>query len=107
MESATEGFWVYDSDMRLLEVNNAVMQMMPKGIEKFDLIGKHITEFAPDVDRNYYDLFRRVLETGEPLSMDDSSSLGPTFSCTRFKLLFGLNRVQRMVIKLSLFGKSR
>jgi len=71
MESATEAFCVYDSEMRLLEVNDALLRLLPEGIKKDDLIGKHITEFAPDPDRTYYGRFRRVLETGEPLSMDD------------------------------------
>jgi len=34
MESATDGFALYDSELHLLEVNNAQLQMLPEGITK-------------------------------------------------------------------------
>ncbi len=72
MESATDGFALYDSELYLLEVNDALVdRFLPEGVKKEDLIGKHITEFAPDTNKTYYDAFRKVLKTGEPLSMDD------------------------------------
>jgi PAS domain S-box-containing protein len=72
MESATDGFALYDSELHLLEVNDAlVVRFLPEGVKKEALIGKHITEFAPDTNKTYYNAFRKVLKTGEPLSMDD------------------------------------
>ncbi len=71
MESATEGFALYDSRLQLLEINDALLGMLPEGTKKEDLIGKHITEFAPDTRKDYYDRFMKVLKSGEPLSMDD------------------------------------
>jgi len=72
MESATDGFALYDSELHLLEVNNAQLQMLPEGITKEDVIGKHLTEFAPDTKRTeIYDKFMGVLRTGIPITILD------------------------------------
>lgn len=67
MESATDAFALYDSELHLLEVNDALLQMLPQGTKKEDILGKHITEFAPDTyNTNIYDRFREVIKTGIP-----------------------------------------
>ncbi len=72
MESSTEGFALYDSGLHLLEINNALLDIFPEGTKKEDLIGKHITEFAPDTyETDIHEKFMTVLETREPLSIDD------------------------------------
>jgi PAS domain S-box-containing protein len=70
MKSATDGFALYDSEFHLLEVNDAQVQMLPEGLTKEDLIGKHLTEFAPDTKRTeIYDKFMGVLRTGIPITI--------------------------------------
>ena len=72
MESATDGFALYDSGLHLLEVNDALLQMLPEGKRKEDILGKHITEFAPDThETNIYDRFREVIKTGIPITIFD------------------------------------
>ncbi len=72
MESATDGFTLYDSELYVLEVNNAQLRMLPEGITKEDLIGKHLTEFAPDTQRTkIYDKFMGVIRTGIPITILD------------------------------------
>ncbi len=72
MESATDAFALYDSRLHLLEVNDALLQMLPEGKKKEDILGKHITEFAPDTNEtNIYDRFREVIKTGNPITIFD------------------------------------
>ncbi len=72
MESSTEGFALYDSGLHLLEINNALLDVLPEGTKKEDLIGKHISEFAPDTFKtNIHEKFMEVLKTREPLSIND------------------------------------
>lgn len=72
MESSTDAFLLYDKDLYLLEANDALVDMLPEGPKKEDLIGKHVTEFAPDIyETKIYERFRDVMKTGIPITVFD------------------------------------
>lgn len=71
MESATDGFSIWDSEIRLLDANDAWMRRWQDGLSKADLIGKRLTELYPGVEASpRYGEYLRVLETGRPFSFE-------------------------------------
>lgn len=72
MRSSTEGFSLYDSKLKLLEINEAGLGMLPAGAKKEDLIGMNLSEIVPDSKvTGRYEKFKEVVKTGEPFSDDD------------------------------------
>ncbi len=76
MESATENFSLYDSELRLTEMNDAGLAMFPPGTRREDLIGKELSDIVPDLketakDAELYKKVKEVLRTGKPFSIDD------------------------------------
>ncbi len=72
-KSATESFSLWDSELNVVEINDATMKLLPDGTEKKDIIGKNFLELSPDsVVDGVYENFARVIKTGEPLFIDDS-----------------------------------
>ena len=69
LESANEGFGLFDHELRLIYIN-------PAGARIFDalpdeLIGRTMSEISPGTrETERYARFLRVLETGEPFSID-------------------------------------
>lgn len=71
-ESATEGFVLFDSKLRLVEANSAAMSLMPFPIKKKDVIGKYIGEFTPSQDtKSLFDKMRKVSRFGGSFSAED------------------------------------
>ncbi len=72
MESATEGFVVYDSDLNLSSINKTALQIFPAGSTAENLRGKHILDIAPGLKKTgRYDEYVKVVKTGEPLYFHD------------------------------------
>ncbi len=70
MNSATEAFTILDGDLNITEVNPAGLTGSPATRE--EVLGKNVREFSPQVSEQGLDKkFRRVMETGEPLEIDD------------------------------------
>ncbi|MEK6937390.1 MAG: helix-turn-helix domain-containing protein [Nanoarchaeota archaeon] len=70
MNSTEEGFLLFDSNLNLVEVNNAALTRikLPRG----DLIGKNILEISPDVkESGRYETYLKVLKTGEVFIVKD------------------------------------
>jgi len=85
-ESATDGFGLMDSDLNLLEVNEAAMRFYPPGTRKRDIIGRNLLEIVPEkMVRDEYKKFREVIETGKPFVADDVVLLPSIFGNRRFK----------------------
>jgi DNA-binding CsgD family transcriptional regulator len=71
-ESATEGFVLFDSELRLVEANSAAMSLLPFSTKKKDVIGKHIGEFTPNQDtKSLFDKIRKVSRIGGSFSAED------------------------------------
>ena len=85
MESATDGFGLLDSDLNLLEVNEATVRFYPPGTRKNDIVGRNILEIVPKIKgHGEYKKFREVIETGKPFVVDDVISPS-IFGNRRFK----------------------
>jgi len=70
MESATDSFTLFDSDLNLVEINNAGVEMFKA--ERKQLIGKSLLETAPDLkETGMFDRLRKVIETGIPFSAEN------------------------------------
>jgi len=94
MQSATDGFTLLDENMRYVEVNDSWLQII--GLERVDVIGKHILELFPNLkETGRYDAFIDVFETGEPVeyqAIESASGPGLFLDVSAFKAgdFFGL-----------------
>ncbi len=71
-EAATEGFVLFDSELRLIEANSAAMSLMPFPTKKKDVIGKYIGEFTPNQNtQGLFDRIRNVIKTGKSFAAED------------------------------------
>ncbi len=70
MESATDGFVLFDPELNYIDVNNVTLQIL--GMNKEDLIGKNILDMSPDLkETDRYDKYLDVLKTGKPFNTED------------------------------------
>jgi PAS domain S-box-containing protein len=93
MESATDGFFLFDSELNYVDVNATGLE--PFDLRKEEVIGQNILKMLPDVERTgRYEKYREVLETGAPLYFDEihtGTGFGNrTFSVRAFKVGDGL-----------------
>jgi len=69
MNSASDNFFLLDSDLNFVEINKKGLESMGK--KKKEAIGKHITEIIPDVkESGRYDKHLEVLRTGKPFVIE-------------------------------------
>ena len=67
MESATDSFTLYDSDLNLVEINSVGVELYPSYVSKENIIGSNLLDAVPDLkETGMYDAFMKVLDTGEP-----------------------------------------
>jgi len=79
IKSATDGIVMYDSDLNLIEINKAALEIFPAETIKEKLIGNNILEIVPSLkESGRYDKYLNVLKTGEPLLFNDLVP-GPKF----------------------------
>jgi len=70
METATDGFLIFDKELNLLEINNPGLKIL--GMSKENMIDKNILEISLGLEKTgRYDKYLKVLKTGEPLHIDD------------------------------------
>lgn len=75
MESAEEGFALFDSQLRLIYINQAAVRMFRSPSDVF--VGKTMAEISPEVEQtDRYVLYQRVLQTGESFSIDEYKESG-------------------------------
>ena len=71
-KSATESFSLWNSELNVVELNDATLRLLPDGTKKNEIIGKNLSELSPDSKADgVYEKFVKVIETGEPLFIDD------------------------------------
>ena len=69
MDSATESFVLYDSDLNFLDINKAALKSL--GMRQEDVIGKNLADVLPaSKESGRYEKYLSVLATGEPLHME-------------------------------------
>ncbi|MHA2244697.1 MAG: PAS domain S-box protein [Candidatus Hodarchaeales archaeon] len=73
MDSATDSFSLWDSNLNLVDLNNVSLNMFhPYGAKKADELGKSMFEFVPDLkETGRYFNYKEVIRTGEPFIVDD------------------------------------
>jgi signal transduction histidine kinase len=76
MDSATDFFTIWDSELNLIDLNVASLNYPsirnPNGATKEDYIGRNILDLDPDIkERGRYDQYLEVIRTGEPLFAED------------------------------------
>ncbi|MBN1592527.1 MAG: response regulator, partial [Candidatus Coatesbacteria bacterium] len=72
MQSATDGFSIWDSDLNLVEINLAGISLLSPGTDRLSLVGRNMSEVAPIlIPPDGLELYRDVLEYGAPASIDD------------------------------------
>ncbi|MDD1689879.1 MAG: PAS domain S-box protein [Methanoregula sp.] len=69
MDSATDGFTIWDADLNLVDLNRAALSYLPPGTRKEDVLGRNYQELLPvTYARGESERFREVLKTGTPFS---------------------------------------
>jgi PAS domain S-box-containing protein len=70
MESATDGFILFDSEFNHIEMNKVALEIT--GLERKDVIGKNIIDTVPNVkETGRYDEYKKVMKTGVPFHIPD------------------------------------
>jgi DNA-binding CsgD family transcriptional regulator len=71
LESTTDGFSLYDSELNLIMINEAGAAMIPSCDRKEEIIGKNLLAFSPESkESGVYEKLQEVIKTGEPFSID-------------------------------------
>ncbi len=71
MKAATDSFTLYDSDLNLVEVNQAALEIFPPGTTKKDIAGKNLMEIVPEIyGTGRYEKFKEVIDTEKPYVED-------------------------------------
>ena len=95
VESATDSFSMWDSNLNLVYINNATLKYHPLGTKKSAVIGKNIKELIPNAEKSgRYEKYKYVLDTGKPLAIEDFKAdprYGDTYlSIKVFKIADGI-----------------
>jgi PAS domain S-box-containing protein len=106
MDSATEEFRIFDSELNFLDVNNAALVHL--GLKKEEVIGRNLKDVNPYVEESgRYDQYLEVIRTGEPLFISEASS-GPQagdriLSISAFKVQEGLGLISTDITETKRF----
>ncbi len=100
MNSATDAFVIFDSELNIIRVNKIHMDMFHPGMDEEDLIGKNLLEIVPNLKKTgRFNDFMKVLETGTPFYSDDivpHKNFGNRYiSLKAFKMSDGLGTIVR------------
>ncbi|MHA2247409.1 MAG: PAS domain S-box protein [Candidatus Hodarchaeales archaeon] len=66
MDAATDSFTLWDSELKLVDINNMGLKTFFKEKNSDNIIGRNILDFAGS--SSYIEIFKDVLETGKPFS---------------------------------------
>ena len=70
MDSATDGFILFDSELNYIEMNKSALEIT--GLEAKDVIGKNATDMVPNIkETRQYDEYKKVMKTGVPFHIPD------------------------------------
>ncbi|MFX0122714.1 MAG: PAS domain S-box protein [Candidatus Hodarchaeota archaeon] len=75
MDAAIDSIAIWDSNLNLIDCNNAMLELLPQRITKEDIIGRNLADFDPRmIERDEYKQFLDVIRTGESLTMEGHPS---------------------------------
>ena len=70
MNSATDGFILFDSELNYVEINESALEVT--GLDRNEMLGKNILDIVPNLkETGRYDKYREVMRTGVPLHIPD------------------------------------
>jgi len=101
MNSATDGFLLYDTDLHLIEINDQALKLLPFKATRQQLLGTLLFVTEPGTDSARVLAFRRVLKTGDPCCLEEdysSAVSGPLYvSITIFPVPDGIGVILRNI----------
>lgn len=66
-------FMIFDHNLDVIDCNDALLKFYH--LKKEELIGKNLCDLSPDIkEKGLYDKYRHVLETGEPIVIENGIS---------------------------------
>ena len=72
MDSATDNFTLWSSDLKLLKINRNALSLFPRETKEEDVIGKSMSEISPELEKTErYNKYLEVIKTGTPFHIDD------------------------------------
>ncbi|MBU0520011.1 PAS domain S-box protein [bacterium] len=100
INSATDSFVLFNSELNIIQMNNRHMDMFHPGMDKEDLIGKNLLEIVPYIkETERFDDFIRVIETGISFFSEDIAPQqifgNRSLSVKAFKMADGLGTITR------------
>ncbi|MCP4624930.1 MAG: PAS domain S-box protein, partial [bacterium] len=104
-------FTLWDSNLNLIKINKAALNTFPEGTREDDLIKKNMTMLIPGIEETgRYDIYKKVLETGDPLILDEIVSI-PKFgnrilSVKAFKVGNGMGLITTDITERKLAEKN-
>lgn len=67
MNSAVDGFSVFDLELNLVEMNKSALQLYLPGTDKESVAGNHVFDIFPEFKHSeWYDKYMEVIQTGAP-----------------------------------------
>ncbi len=98
MDAAPIAFYLYDSELNILDLNETALKWFQLGEKKEDIIGRNIAEIVPNLKQlGIYDGFINTINTGQRFFVDDivlSPKVGGKhFSVRAFKVGEGLGSI--------------
>ena len=70
MDSATDGFILFDLELNYIDINKSALEMT--GLDRKEFIGKNVSDVVPNLkETGRYDKYKEVIKTGEPLLIPD------------------------------------
>jgi len=105
MDSATDGFILFDSKLNLIEMNKTALETV--GVEKQDVIGKNIIDTVPNIkETDRYNEYKKVMKTGVPFYIRDITNHPLTgdkhIELKAFKVNDGLGMIFNDITKIKL-----
>lgn len=105
IDASPDSILYFDSNLKLIFLNNGVLKRFPDETKREDIIGKHITEIFPALEHtDRFKKYLKVLETGEPILIETFSplpGLGDRFVSTQaFKIKDGLGFISRDITEI-------
>ena len=71
MDAATDSIAIWDSNLNLIDCNKAMIEFLPEGTTKEDIIGRNLADFDPRMnERKIYSQFSDVIKTGISLTLE-------------------------------------
>jgi len=70
MDSATDGFILFDSELNYIDINKSTLEIT--GLDRKEFIGKNVLDVVPNLkETGRYDKYKEVIKTGAPFLIPD------------------------------------